>query len=429
MREIVTERPNLFEPNDLIVFYVELSGKLHENALANAIRAAYAANEATTSKIVLERNGAAYYKKMDHSGCKVAVLRGDWREAVRANEKIPFDLKNGELIRCFLFPSEEKTAFVVMAHHLAGDGKAIVCLIENVMEALSGASLTYRPMTPLTRESIPKIGKYSLAARLYPKLCSRKWQKMGNPSFSWEDYERLYRRYWENSSSYMDHQCLSKEETALVIKAAKRIGVSVNSYIITAFLQADGNCRNVGIPLSVRESGNKSMTNLTSGIRILYSFHERDPFSENAKKIHRKVLKELKTHRWFVLRFLSELSPALIDGVLLHTYNCHDDPMIARLSKVMGYTEERKRDVGITNLTILDLPSDYGNVKLEKIIFIPPNVSYSDHIIGVSTFHGEMTLTYHGTETEKERQRKFFERGIQVLLSEAMKQHDEQKGA
>lgn len=421
MCEIVTERPNLFEPNDLIVFYVELDGAIPAENLTDAIKAAYAANEATMSKIVLEANGAAYYKKMSHSGCKVAILRGDWREAVRTNEKIPFDLKNGELIRCFLNSSEEKTDLVVMAHHLAGDGKAIVRFIEDVMEALSGASLTYRPMTPLTKENIPKIGKYPPAARLYPRLCNRKWRKMGSPSFSWEDYDRLYRRYWENASSYLDDKRLSEEETALVIRAAKRIGVSVNSYIITAFLRADGNFRNVGIPVSVRENENSSMTNLTSGIRILYSYHESSSFSENAKIIHRKVLTELKTHRWLPLRFLSEFSPALIDGVLLHTYQCLDNPTIVRLAKVMGYTGERKRDVGITNLTVLDLPSNYGNTKIRKIIFIPPNVSYCNHVIGVSTFRGEMTLTYHGTETDKEKQRSFFERGIRILLSEAAK--------
>lgn len=421
MHEIVTERPNLFEPNDLIAFYVELDGRIPESDLTDAIKTAYAVNEATMSKIVLEADGTAYYKKMSHSGCKVAILHGDWREAIRTNEKIPFDLKNGELIRCFLIPSEEKTDFIVMAHHLAGDGKAIVRFIENVMEALSGASLTYRPMTPLTRENIPKIGKYPPAARLYPKLCNRRWRKVGSPSFSWEDYDRLYRRCWENASSYLDDKCLSEEETALVIRAAKQTGVSVNSYIITAFLRADGNFRNVGIPVSVRKNENKSMTNLTSGIRILYSYHEDSSFSENAKRIHRKVLAELKTHRWLPLRFLSEFSPALIDGVLLHTYQCLDDPMIARLAKVMGYTGERKRDVGITNLTALDLPSDYGNTKIRKIIFIPPNVSYCNHVIGVSTFHGEMTLTYHGTETDKEKQRSFFERGIRILLSEAAK--------
>ena len=41
----------------------------------------------------------------------------------------------------------------------------------------------------------------------------------------------------------------------------------------------------------------------------------------------------------------------------------------------------------------------YGNYDIGKIIFIPPAVSYSHNIIGVSTFNGEMTISYHNITT------------------------------
>ena len=89
-----------------------------------------------------------------------------------------------------------------------------------------------------------------------------------------------------------------------------------------------------------------------------------------------------------------------------------------RLAKVMKYTGKKVRELGITNLTVLDIPSVYGTVKLEKIVFIPPNVSYVHHVIGVSTFHGEMTVTYHGTEEKREEEKKFFDRGIENLVAD-----------
>lgn len=174
----------------------------------------------------------------------------------------------------------------------------------------------------------------------------------------------------------------------------------------------------VGIPVSVREDGNKSMTNLTSGIRILHSYADTDTFAGNAKQIQKKVAKELAANRFFVLRFLSELAPPLIDGVLLYTHHCYENPLMERLAKVMKYTGEKVKELGITNLTVLDIPSVYGTVKLEKIVFIPPNVSYAHHIIGVSTFHGEMTVTYHGTEEKREEEKKFFDRGIENLVAD-----------
>ena len=83
----------------------------------------------------------------------------------------------------------------------------------------------------------------------------------------------------------------------------------------------------------------------------------------------------------------------------------------------MRYTGEKTRDLGITNLTVLDIPAFYGAYKIEKIIFIPPNISYSHNIIGVSTFNGEMTLTFHGIEDNRDSQKQLFGKGVKNLIS------------
>lgn len=416
MQEIITERPNLFEPNDYITFYIEISGEVYPEDLSDAIKAAYRANESTTSKIVLKPDGAACYERIEHSGCKVEILQGDWQEIVRANEKIPFKLENGELVRSFIIPSEGKLSLLIMAHHLAGDGKGCVYFIEGVMNALSGAELEYRPLTLLTELDFPKTKKLPFAAKMYIDFCNKKWRAMGNPAFTWEDYYRIHNLYWGKNESSIRYKTFCKEETTQIKERAKQMEVSVNSYVIAAFLQADRSNRVVGIPISVREKENKSMTNLTSGISITHQYSERHTFAENAGQIHAKIHKGLKRHRFFVLQFLSSLSPALIDGVLLHTHHCYSNPLIERLAKVMGYMGDKTRDLGITNLTVLDIPTVYGACKIERIIFVPPAVSYSHNIIGVSTVNGEMTLTYHGMEDNKGGQKDFFDRGIKNLI-------------
>lgn len=417
MKDIITERPNLFEPNDYISFYVEIEGKVSAENLENAVKAAYRANEATTSKVVLKPDGAACYEKMTYSGCKVEILQEDWQEIVKANEKEPFELENGELVRSFVIPSCEKTALLIMAHHLSGDGKAIVYFIESVMKALSGAELEYRPLTLLTSQSFPQKEKLPFIAKLYTVFCNRKWQKTGKSVFSWVDYYNIHNHYWKIYTSSIQCTTLSKAETARIIKNAGQAGVSVNSYIVAAFLQADRNNSVVGIPVSVRESTNKSMTNLTSGIRIIHRYSEEYSFPENAKIIHKKVSEELKKHRWFVLQFLSKLSPVLTDAVLLNSHHCYENSFIAKVGKIMGYTGNKTSDIGITNLTVLDIPTVYDDFKVENIVFVPPAVSYANNIIGVSTINGEMTLTYHGMDDDKDSQKEFFSRGIMNLIS------------
>ncbi|MCM1258861.1 MAG: hypothetical protein NC307_13535 [Roseburia sp.] len=417
MQEIRTQRPNLFEPNDYITFYLELDGTVSANALADAIRAAYNANQSTVSKIVLTSEGTAFYEKMTKSGCKIEFLKDDWKNVIKTNEKIPFALEHGELIRSFILLGGNKTSLLIMAHHLAGDGKAMIYFIESIMTALSGAELEYRPLSMLSPETIPPSGRYTLVAKLYTKFCQRKYAK--NPfAFSWKDYYRVHERYWKATSSCVLYKEFSKEDTDLIIESARQMGVSVNSYIVAAFLQTDSRNRVVGIPLSVRENENKSMANLTSGISITHSFDKNISFEGNAKQIQKKVSKMIKTYRWFVLRFLSEMPPSFIDGALLYTYHCCENPLMGQFAKIMGYIgDSNKRDLGITNLTVLDIPACYSTIRIKKIVFVPPNVSYSNNIIGVSTFQGEMTVTYHGTEENSGEQKDFFDSGVRNLLS------------
>ncbi len=110
MNEIVTERPHLFEPNIYIAVCVEMAGKVCPQKLAAAVKQAFEANEATMSKIMLE-NGYAYYEKIPESCCKIELENENkkWTELVSQNEKIPFAIDKGELVRAFIIPSEDST--------------------------------------------------------------------------------------------------------------------------------------------------------------------------------------------------------------------------------------------------------------------------------------------------------------------------------
>lgn len=414
MQEILTERPNLFEPNDYITFCVRISGKLCARDLVSAVKSAYKANESTISRIILRPDGRAFYEMLPESSCKVEITNGDWQEIARRNEKIPFELKNGELIRSFVIPYGNEFILLIMAHHLAGDGKALVYFIESVMNALSGVKLKFKPLSVLTRESFTE--RLPFFVRKYTAYCNRKWRAMGEQSFTWEDYYNLHNGYWANNASRIQHKTFSSEETAHIKELAKQIGVSVNSLTVAAFLQAK--CQNcvVGIPISVRDNGKKSMANFTSGISISHYYSEKQTFVENARQIHRKIRRAIEKDRLFVLQFMADFSPSIIDGILMTTHDCCQNPLLERLAKVMGYSGKRKRNLGITNLTVLDIPMVYGENSIEEIIFIPPAISYSDNIIGVATIGGKMTVTYHGMEGNNNEQNRVFDRGINNLL-------------
>lgn len=389
MKEIVTERPDLFEPNVYITMCVELAEKIDPCQLRAAIEQAYKANEAAMSKIVLEQ-GVAYYEKQSVSGCKIIITDKDWTELVRENEKKPFAIDRGELIRTFIIPAEADTKIMIMAHHLAGDGKSILYFVQDIMNALAENPPAYKPLVLLKRNSFSDT-RLSASAKLFVHYCRRKWK---NCYFTWQDYYNLHNKYWKTACSDIKYETLSAAETEQIIEKAREAGCSVNSYLVTMFLQRFRKKCEVGIPVSIRESGNESMVNLTSGIRIIHRFDPKKSFAENGVQVHGKIKRKLKNKRKFVLKFLAELPGTLLDAVLLTAHGCYSHRLAEKTAKIMGYIG-KIRDLGITNLTEIDIPVVYGSYKIKNIIFVPPAVSYSQNVIGVSTFNGKMTFTFH----------------------------------
>lgn len=233
MNEIVTERVNLFEPNVYVTVCVEITGKVCPHKLSDAVQQAFEANEATMSKIVLE-HGAAYYKKLPASRCKIEIEDKDisWTELVKQNEKIPFAIDKGELVRVFIIPSEDKTQLTVMAHHLAGDGKSVIYFVRDIMNALSDTPLIYKPLALLERNLPPK--GLSVSAKLYARYCNYKWD---DRFFAWQDYYDLHNKYWKTVSSDIQYKTLSAEKTQKIMERARQIGCSVNSYMVTLILK------------------------------------------------------------------------------------------------------------------------------------------------------------------------------------------------
>lgn len=205
----------------------------------------------------------------------------------------------------------------------------------------------------------------------------------------------MHHKYWGTVSSNIHYKTLSAEETQKIIEHAKQIGCSVNSYIVTLFLQKYSNLSKVGIPVSIRQDKNEAMSNLTSGIYINYKYDVKKTFAQNAMQVHQRITSKLKRNKVFVLQFLARMPMTLIDAVLLHTYGSCGERLAEETAKVMGYSGKNAKDIGISNLTVIDIPTSYGNYKINNIIFVPPAVSYSHNIFGVSTVNERMTISYH----------------------------------
>lgn len=414
---IYSERADLFEPNIYIEFLVQILGNPSVEGLVLAVKAAFAANEATLSKISLKKDGTSFYERVNESGCSVTVVQKDWKELIRENEKIPFNIEQGELMKVFIIQLGGKISLFIMAHHLVGDGKSITYFLEDVMNALSGEKLEYKPLRLITQNSFPKESELPVYFKLYVNNFNRKWRRSGR-NFTWDDYYNIHKNYWKERSSKVIYETFSPEEINRIHIFAKEMGVSVNSYITTAFLEANRDNSTIGMAVDARLDHNRSMSNQATGISVDYTYSDKITFAENASRIHQKMHKKLDNlaKKYFILQFMPLFMPTLIDSVLLYTYDLYQNKTTQKLAKVMGYKGGKTRELGITNLTRLDIPNTYGPYRIQGAVFIPPVVSYAKHIIGVSTMDDGMVITYHFMSDQDEtEEREFFERAVRNI--------------
>lgn len=414
---IYSERADLFDPNIYITFYVKVTGNPKTDALVRAVKEAFLANEATMSKVVLGEDGPARYERMEESGCRVSVTEKDWKTIVIENEKKEFRIDEGELLRVFVISSHQEKELLIIAHHLAGDGKSISYFLEDTMRALAGEKLEFKPLNLIKDDSFPENSKLPFFYRLYAKGFNRKWNKNGC-NFNWDAYKEIHKTYWTYRSSNIIYRNFSPQEVDALRKKSKRAGVSVNSYIAAAFLGANPDNGCIGMPVDIRKDHNRSMSNQASGISVDYHYSPKLSFEENAKIVHKKVHRKLDrpVMRWFILRFLPLFEPSLLDSVLFAAYDLYQNRTSLKLAKILGYKGEKTRELGITNLGILDIPHIYGDYGLKDLLFIPPVVSYAKHIIGVVTMADGMRVSYHFmSDSDKEAEQQFFEKAMGYL--------------
>lgn len=406
---ITTERADLFEPNIVIVMVFEIYGNPPEEKIRNAFLEAMQANEILHSRVVMDKDGTAWYEINNRIANTITVSNDSWRSILKEQEKVCFSIEKGELLRVFLMLEDNCWRVLLLAHHLAGDGKSLVYFIEDAMNALNDKKLTCKETRLLPPEELPTGSKMPFLSRLYVDKFNRKWKKSGKV-FTIDEYQKMHKKYWDNHQPMVFIESFSAEELEALKRCAEKIGVSLTSYIMTAFYQLMPVKVSAGLAVDGRQDKNRCMGNQATGISVDYCYNTKRSYAFNAICIQRKMRRKLQSdwRKYFVLHFMSALDGNLVDSVLMYMYGGYQNQVSEELAKIMGY-KRVTRDISITNLTKLDIPNEYGKYKINNFLFIPPIISYGKRLIGIATLGDEMNITYHIMKDEQmEKEEKYF---------------------
>lgn len=383
----------LFDPCVYMCVLISLKGDIREEEIEEAAKKAYTQNETTMSKVILE-NGNAYFKNMPQTGCKVFKDHRPWRDIMQESEREPFKIHEGELFRTYIIPEEERYTLLLMVHHIAADGKAMVMVLGDILKNLAGKEVKYKPLDNVGVEPIPTNAKPSFWIASAIRYLNRGWKKSGRV-FGWEDYYMVHKKFWETGRTEVRFETIEKEELERMKEECRDNGITVNSYMITKILKEHPEYQTFCFPISLRKD-NRSVSNRAFMVRPNYRYNRKKSFWDNAKKIHKiaKLYMEDERKKFEVSIRVRWIEPTLLDSCLMYTYGGYQNKASKTMAELIGYTGKNKTHLTVTNLTKLELEWEYGRFKVEDVAAIAPVMSATKEVICIETFQDKMTIAH-----------------------------------
>jgi len=410
------ERTHLFAPSINIAVVSQFEGKIREDGLYFAIKNAMRHNEILCSKIKLDTSGKAFFEMPSEPCYRFETMAGDWRSLIKEQERIPFDLEHGEYIRFFFSENKWGTLLIFIAHHVIGDGLSMTYFMEDILKSLNGYDLDYKPMKQFPFETIPKAAKLHAGMKFALNLTNKRWEKTGK-IFQLCDYETLCKDFWKKKVTGILYEQIEKEQFLKLKELCNNHGITLNSLLTAVFLKAQNKQINLGITVNIREKENHSMGNYATGISISYIYNEEKDFWENAKIVHDTIYQKLNNEKekYFLVEYLAHVSPTLIDGAYFAAFEAYENKIAKTTADMFGY-QLNPTSMNISNLTCIHLNDEEEKYHLKEFFILPPLPANAKSMVGISTFHDNMTITYHfAEELDVSIEEKIFKRAIEEL--------------
>ena len=390
MWKIETERADLFDINMIITMNVKVSDIFSKEKINDAFNNSVKSFEILNTKVIIDDNGNSFYKENNQNNNKIIYTSSKLNELINEQERVRFHIEDGEYLRLFISDNN----FTFMLHHLGGDGKSLLYFIESFFKSLNDETLEYNEIKLLNKETLPKF-KTPLLLKMFANYYNKKWLKEKR-IFNFDDMDKSFNSFWSKHKTIVKIDKLEENELNKILKECKDNNIGYTSYDIANRIKGTDNIQDIGLAVDGRIDNNRTMSNQATGISVKYKYNKNKSIIENATKINELMKKKLNSdkYKYFILHFMSLLEPTLIDAINLEYTGYFHSKTTAKLAKIMGYGYNTK-DLSITNLTKVDIKTEYNNFKIEEIIFIPPVVSYGKNIIGIITTNNKLVNTLH----------------------------------
>lgn len=384
-------------------------GDIDEETLERAIDAVCHRHPLTRCRVVFDEHHDAWFSgdSVPRSALRKTPRTSDsqWFEELRREYRVSFEPEIGPLIRFVLIYSPEVSELIIFSEHCICDGTALANLIRDILSCYADPSYADSKKEaaaispPAITDYLQKKDSFPLTeiiGNFFINRYNNQWLK--NPYYiSQEDFYEIHAAYWEKYTYSIALLKLEPEEACDLTIRCREKGVTIGSALAAAFLAAycevigplPKNKRTISMPFDLRrhfkEGHAEGFCFLSGGFNFPFAYDREKNFWKNAADLHKIIQRRVKMLDNSGLD-MEHFDPTLIDAFfnlapyikqVQYAFNQTENlsafardkksPAIAISNKIVS----KLPGLITTNLGRLDFPEIYGDLRLDRMFFIP----------------------------------------------------------
>lgn len=399
-RLIQTERKYLFAPSINVSAVLQFEGTVSKDNLYFAIKTAMRHHEILCSKVKIKETGEAYFEMPSEPKYAFIQMHKDWERIIKEQERMGFELENGEYIRFFFHENKWGTLLLMSAHRMIGDIPSFVYILEDILKALHGEKLSYKKIIPAQIPSI-KSGKKSLkhvSTALLKEInkSNKQWEKK-QKVFDFKSREHLSKDFWKQKVTDIYYEQIEKPVLKEIIWHCKNKQISLQAYFAAILAKVWMKTIDLNLSLDLREEKNKAIGDFEGKITIRFLYDKNKEFWDNAKTLNQMIEVKDQTQRVDSPEFREQICPTLLDGTYFAAFEGFDNKTAIALAETFGFVQNPTK-IQFMDLKNLSFSKEAIDGKVKEFFLVPPLPVDAKVLLSASIFHGNMTLIYHFQE-------------------------------
>lgn len=401
--KIDVDRQYIFEPAAYIMLRAELTNTIPVDFLEQAVKNTTKKYQLLNSKILEDEYGNFYYAPLESPQAPQIIIENTIQtteEFIHTYEKQYCDLDKGNLIQFIIQKNTHSLLLSICLHHLAGDGKSILYLLEDILlnleiqiesNAFPNSSSNLIPIHVFSKTYL-----HTLCAQInsvpYAETINKRWAKENFTPYLVNKKE-LFHKYWKTAQTFVISKIIPANETKCFSYLCKKNRVTVNSALITMILKKLRVLKNFLVAVDFRNKDYSGYGNYTASSRFSLYYLQNQTFWENANRIHKLLRETYLDHKSLSqqLLFNTHFENSLFNSAYLQKENIIDNEVVNDYMNSIGLLKEQY-PLAISNIGINPIKEKYNTFEIQEISFVSPLCMPLDCNIGVITSNGKMTI-------------------------------------